>query len=411
MNAIRDRLLWIIIGLEVAVLVVILTLAIVHPHKAAAPAPAAVQTTTPQQQFNAPVIEPVLFAKGLASATSIVATGTPGDKSLFVTERQGFIRTLDNKGVVSGPVLDITPKVLDNGEMGLLGLAFHPKFKDNHYFYAYYINRDKKTVVARYTMDPATNTAKASTEKVLLTLQQVYGNHKGGQLQFGPDGYLYIGIGDGGSAGDPDNHGQDTHTWFGKILRIDVDHGDPYSVPSTNPFARSTDTSVKPEIWAMGLRNPWRFSFDSKTKDLYIADVGQDKYEEVDVQKASSKGGENYGWRCYEATHSYNAAGCKGADQYVMPMLEYAHDNKRCSITGGYVYRGSAEPALVGKYLYGDYCTGEIFYASVQNGAWTQTLGIDTDNAISTFGQDNSGELYYADVANGNIYHLTDSAN
>ncbi|HEV7454915.1 MAG TPA: PQQ-dependent sugar dehydrogenase, partial [Candidatus Saccharimonadales bacterium] len=396
-----------IVGVEAAVVAGLITWSFVHPHKTT---PATSFGPPPiNRSYKTPHITPVSYAKGLATPTSIAATGALDDARIFVTERAGTIRAVSNKGVVSSPQLDITNKVLNSGEMGLLGLAFHPKYPDNHYFYVYYINTAKQSVVARYTMDPATNVANPASEKILLTLQQSYPNHKGGQLQFGADGYLYIAIGDGGSAGDPGNHGQDLTNWFGKILRIDVDHGDPYSVPATNPFVHTA--AAKPEIWAYGLRNPWRFSFDSKTKDLYIADVGQDKYEELDVQSAGSKGGENYGWRCYEGLHEFNAAGCKAAGQYVKPVLEYTHDNKRCSITGGYVYRGSAEPSLAGKYFYADYCSGDIMYTSKQGGQWQQPVVTASGNSISTFGQDTAGELFYADGNSGEIFRITDTAN
>ncbi|MET0779697.1 MAG: PQQ-dependent sugar dehydrogenase [Candidatus Saccharimonadales bacterium] len=403
----RDRILWIIVGIEAALIAGLIAWAFVHPHKTAP----ATSFAPPQTNviYKTPHIAPVSYAKGLDTPTSIAATGALDDTRIFVTERAGTIRTVSDKGVVSAPNLDITTKVLNDGEMGLLGLAFHPQYSDNHYFYAYYINKAKQSVVARYTIDPKTNLASAASEKVLLTLQQSYGNHKGGQLQFGADGYLYIAIGDGGSADDPDGHGQNLTDWFGKILRIDVDHGDPYNVPATNPFV--SNAAAKPEIWAYGLRNPWRFSFDSKTKDLYIADVGQGDWEEIDVQGANSKGGENYGWRCREGKHDFNPAGCKAADQYVDPVLDYSHENKRCSITGGYVYRGAAEPALTGKYFYADFCSGDVMYTAKQGGQWEQPVITATTNAIGTFGQDNAGELYYADNNSGEIFRITDTAN
>jgi glucose/arabinose dehydrogenase len=410
MTGMRHRLLWIIVGIEAAIMAGLIVWTFIDLNKTIEPQNH-LAVHTPAKNYKPPVIVSTAFAKGLATPTSIATTDIQDDSRLFVTEQAGMIRAVDNKGEVSAPVLNIVSKVLNNGEMGLLGAAFHPKFQADHYVYVYYINKAQQSVVARYTMDPAAGTADPASEKVLLTLQQTYNNHKGGQLQFGTDGYLYIAIGDGGSAGDPNAHGQDLTNWFGKILRIDVNHGDPYAVPATNPFAHSTNKAVKPEIWAYGLRNPWRFSFDSKTQDLYIADVGQDAYEEVDVQSAGSQGSQNYGWRCYEGLHTFNTAGCKAADQYVKPVLEYDHSNNRCSITGGYVYRGSAEPALFGAYIYSDYCTGETMVAMKQDNAWKQLSTTPTGHNISTFGQDNAGELYYADSNSGEIFHITDSAN
>ena len=410
----RNRLLWIVIGVETLSIIALLGWATTHPRKAAAPAPAtstSQQTTTPGTTLHTPALAPVVLAQGLSAPTTITSTGVKGDTRLFVTEQAGHVRIVDSKGALSAPILDISSSVQNQGEMGLLGLAFHPKFASNHYIYVYYINKTRQTVVARYELDPTTSMAKPASVKVLLTLQQVYTNHKGGQLQFGPDGYLYIGIGDGGSGGDPDKHGQDLHTWFGKILRIDVDRGDPYSIPTSNPYARSTDKNIKPEIWASGLRNPWRFSFDRQTGDLFIADVGQNTYEEINLQPKNSRGGENYGWRCFEASYTYNSDDCGAANQYTSPIVEYAHADKRCSITGGYVYRGTQEPALVGVYMYADYCSGEIFYATKQPNTWQSVVGAKTTTSISTFGEDVNGEVYFADVASGTLYHLTDSAN
>jgi glucose/arabinose dehydrogenase len=267
-----------------------------------------------------------------------------------------------------------------------------------------------QTVVSRFTYSQSANTIATSSEKVLLTLQHIYGNHKGGQIAFGPDGYLYIAIGDGGSANDPHNNGQNKQVWFGKLLRIDVDRGDPYQIPATNPFANDPDTKVKREIWAFGLRNPWRFGFDRQTGDLYIADVGQGVYEEIDFQAAASKGGENYGWRCREGLHDFNMTACKDASQYAPPVIEYSHEDGRCSVTGGAVYRGALEPALQGKYFYADYCSGEIFYTQ-QSTTWTTTVAATTQHRISTFGEDTAGEIYYTDLPAGTLYRVTDTAN
>jgi glucose/arabinose dehydrogenase len=366
--------------------------------------------STPIKTLKTPAVSTKLVASGLQSPTGIISTGDSSDKRLFVIERSGTIRIV-TPGDKSAPqmFLDIQNKVQAGGEMGLLGLAFHPDYAQNGYFFINYVDKDQNTVIARYKVSSDKNKADPNSEKVLLTLKQPYTNHNGGDLAFGPDGYLYAATGDGGSAGDPENRAQDKSSLFGKILRLDINKGDPYDIPVTNPFAQQTD--AEGEIWAYGLRNPWRISFDKSTGDLYIADVGQGSLEEIDLQKANSKGGENYGWRCYEGNQPYQPAGCESADKYTAPVIEYNHDENRCSITGGYVYRGKENPAFIGKYFYGDYCNGQLFYAAPEGDKWTQTLAAKTDYSISTFGQGSDGELYVADFKTGNIYKLEDSAN
>jgi glucose/arabinose dehydrogenase len=289
-----------------------------------------------------------------------------------------------------------------------LGIAYHPKTAENKFFYVNYTDKSQNTIVARYTISSKTGRADKDSEKVLLKLKQPYTNHNGGGVAFGPDGFLYIGMGDGGSGGDPQNYAQNPDDLLGKMLRIDADKGIMYDIPAGNPFAKS---GGKPEIWASGLRNPWRFSFDAKSGDLYIADVGQGDYEEVNFQPATSKGGENYGWRCYEGAQVFNDKGCKDAATYVKPILQYDHGDRRCSITGGYVYRGKAFPALDGNYFYGDYCNGQIFYARKVKSAWQSTLGKATTMQISTFGEDSAHELYVADYVRGTLFQITDTAN
>lgn len=400
----RNILLLIVGGLVVIIIAIILAVLIVNKKEE----PTAVKT--PIITLETPAVEAILVSSGLKSPTGIVATKNTADKRLFIIERGGVIRIITPDSQSEPKIfLDIQQKVLSNGEMGLLGLAFHPNYQQNGYLYVNYIDKNQNTIIARYHVSSQPDVADSTSEKILFTLKQPYTNHNGGDLAFGPDGYLYAALGDGGSGGDPENRAQSKDSLLGKILRIDVDKGDPYTVPATNPFINQPNT--KPEIWAYGLRNPWRFSFDKATGDMYIADVGQGNLEEVNFQKAASKGGENYGWRCYEGNRSYKPDGCLDASKYVAPIIEYSHDEDRCSITGGYVYRGSDNPALVGKYFYGDFCNGQLFYASNKNGTWAQTLAAKTTYSISTFGQGSDGELYFADFEAGNIYKIEDAAN
>ena len=327
-----------------------------------------------------------------------------GTARLFVVEQPGRIRILDQGVLIPSPFLDITDRVLSGGERGLLGLAFHRDFRRNGRLFVNYTRKpDGATVVAEYRRDSSPNDA-SREERILLVVSQPYANHNGGMMAFGPDGYLYIGLGDGGSGGDPGNLAQNPNELLGKILRIDVDNGDPYGIPSDNPFAVR---GGRPEIYALGLRNPWRFSFDSKTGDLWAADVGQKKWEEVDL---IVRGG-NYGWRVMEGVHCYVPALFCEPKPFIAPVLEYGHDNGRCSITGGYVYRGRAA-SLAGQYLYGDYCSGEIFLLSkTQAGAPSQTpdVALKTPFRISSFGEDETGELYVLDHAGG-VYRIAPSS-
>ena len=347
------------------------------------------------------VFEPV--ASGLAQPVSITHAG---DARLFITLQGGRIVIHDGTRVLDTPFLDIRALVSSGGERGLLSVAFHPRYAENGFFFVNYTDRNGDTIVARYRVsasDP--NQADPASAKQILFVDQPYANHNGGQLQFGPDGYLYAGMGDGGSAGDPENRAQNRTTLLGKMLRIDV-NGDPYAIPPSNPFASSSST--RPEIWALGLRNPWRFSFDRATGDLWIADVGQGSWEEVNLQRASSIGGENYGWDVLEGTHCFGSATCSTAG-FVAPVIEYNHSGGACSVTGGYVYRGARSPRLQGTYVYGDYCNGKIWGAK-QNlaGAWEIRQLADTAYLISTFGEDFNGEVYVADH-NGAVYRIVDS--
>jgi glucose/arabinose dehydrogenase len=322
-----------------------------------------------------------------------------GSGRMFIIEQDGRIRIIENGGMLDPPFLDIISKVDSQGnEQGLLGLAFHPNFKQNPYFYVNYIDLNGNTVIARFTADG--NLADPASEKDLLHLQQPFTNHNGGQMVFGPDGYLYLGLGDGGSQGDPHQNGQNKNVWLGKILRIDVDHGDPYAIPSDNPFANG---GGKPEVWEYGLRNPWRFSFDKPGGDLYIGDVGQDTWEEVDVVPANA-GGLNLGWNHYEGMHPYPPGQTPLSGNFTFPVVEYSHAVGGCAIIGGHVYRGSL-PEWQGVYLYADECSGFIWGLIHVNGKWQSQLLFRTGATITTFGQDPSGEIYFAD-RRGTIYRL-----
>lgn len=348
---------------------------------------------------EAPTIAVQQIAADFSQPTDIAST--PSDNRLYVVEQAGKIKRVTPGESSSHDFMDISNKVVNKGEMGLLGLVFHPRYAENGYIFVNYIDTNENTVIARYTAtDDNVDTA---SEKIILRVDQPYSNHNGGDLAFGAGGYLYASLGDGGSAGDPGNNAQNLDSLLGKILRINIDTDQPYSIPADNPFVDADD--ARPEIWAYGLRNPWRISFDSKTNDLYIADVGQGNFEEVNFQPAESKGGENYGWRCYEGTHEFNLEGCSGVNTYTPPIVEYNHDDGRCSITGGYVYRGS-QAALDGKYFYGDFCGSQLYYAVKDGDAWQQMLALDTDFAISTFGTGSDNELYFADYDKGGVYRI-----
>ncbi|NLS78526.1 MAG: PQQ-dependent sugar dehydrogenase [Chloroflexi bacterium] len=334
-----------------------------------------------------------------------------GSNRLFVVEQAGRIMLAKNGAVQPVPFLDIRERVLCCGERGLLSVAFPPNYAAKGWFYVYYIDKENRSVVARFRVGADSDLADAASEEILLTVPQPYVNHKGGQLAFGPvDGYLYIGLGDGGSAGDPGNRAQDPAQLLGKILRIDVESGaQPYAVPTDNPYVG--DTTYRPEIWALGLRNPWRFSFDRLTGDLYIGDVGQSAYEEIDFQATTSAGGENYGWRILEALHCYSpSAGCVPPERYAPPVIEHAHAEQWVSITGGVVYRGRDHASLQGIYLYGDYGNGDIWGLRRAGGQWANTRLLVTNYNISTFGEDERGTVLVADYATGDIYAITAAA-
>lgn len=344
---------------------------------------------------------PWVFAK------PVFVTHAPGDpETLFVVEQVGRIRVF-RQGREEEALLDLRGRVSGGYEQGLLGLAFHPGFQENRYFYVNYTDLGGTTRVVRYRAEEGRYVADPQSAEVLLSIAQPAENHNGGMIAFGPDGYLYIATGDGGRAGDPWGNAQNPHTLLGKLLRIDVDGGSPYAIPPDNPFAGGDD--ARPEIWALGLRNPWRFSFDRLTGDLYIADVGQESWEEVNFEPRGSAGGRNYGWNVMEGTHCYPAALACSTEGYALPVAEYVHSSSNgCSITGGYVYRGEAIPALYGAYLFGDYCTGKIWtmWPEGKERPFQVDELLVSGLQISSFGEDGRGELYVTDIRGGRVYRF-----
>jgi len=325
---------------------------------------------------------------------------------IFVLEQEGRIKVFPNSQTVTTTItfLNITDRVAYGGEMGLLGLAFHPDYENNGYFYVNYTaDNPRRTIISRFQVTSNPDSADKNSEFQLLTFSQPYTNHNGGWIGFGPsDGYLYIAAGDGGSGGDPENRAQNITELLGKILRIDIDNGIPYSIPPTNPFVDSTNALIKKEIYAWGLRNPWRCSFDHVTGWLWSGDVGQNAWEEIDL----IENGKNYGWRCYEGNHTYNMSGCN-YPEYIMPVWEYANAGAECSITGGYVYRGINVPELTGKYIYGDYCSNKIWALEYDGiNPPTNQLLLTATGGLSSFGIDENNELYLTSF-NGNIYRFT----
>ena len=349
-----------------------------------------------------PSLAPGIKVATVKKPTHITHAGD-GSGRLFITEQEGRIVVVKDGVLLKQPFLDIRGRVSCCGERGLLSAAFPRGYREQRHFYVNYTDRSGDTVVARYRTSPDPDRADAASEEIVLAVKQPVPNHNGGQLAFGPDGFLYIGMGDGGAANDPFGNGQKPDTLLGKMLRIDVESpARPYAVPSSNPFVGKQ--GIRPEIWASGLRNPWRFSFDRKTGDLYIADVGQNKFEEVNFQPASSRGGENYGWNIMEGLHCFRAENCRTVG-LVLPAAEYGHD-LGCSVTGGMVYRGKAFPLLGGTYLYGDYCSGRIWGLHKEGERWRTEVLADTTLSISTFGENEEGELFVVDHAGGGIHRI-----
>ncbi len=325
-----------------------------------------------------------------------IQSANDGSGRLFIIEKLGYIRVYENEKLLETPFLDITDRVKASGnEMGLLGLTFHPDYEKNGFFFVNYTGDSGNTRISRFQSNG--NSAEKTSETVLLVIEQPYENHNGGALAFGPDGYLYAGLGDGGLAGDPHKNGQNIETLLGKILRLDVNNGDTYTIPSDNPFGN--------EVWAYGLRNPWRISFDRATGDLWIGDVGQGDWEEIDYLPAGAESGANFGWSIMEGSHRYDSEPQSGL---LLPAAEYSHAEGGCSVTGGYVYRGTAMPEWAGVYLYGDYCSGKVWALILSNGQWQSQVMFETGVLITSFGQDESGEIYLASDT-GNVYHLTPS--
>ncbi len=329
-----------------------------------------------------------------------------GSGRIFLVEKEGRVRIIEQGRVHDDPFLDISDVVESrSSEQGLLSIAFDPDYENNGGFYVNYTSRagDGDTAIARYQVSDDPNVADAASGQVILTIDQPAANHNGGQIQFGPDGYLYIGTGDGGSANDPWDNAENLGVLLGKMLRIAVQGQETYAIPHDNPFIERND--VRAEIWAYGLRNPWRFSFDRATSDLYIADVGQNKWEEVDFQSAQSVGGEHYGWDTTEGTHCFEPVDGCDATAITMPVAEYNHD-QGCSITGGYIYRGDIYPQLAGMYFYADYCTGTIWALRQENdGSWQNAVVFDSGLNVASFGEDEAGELYILGL-NGTVFRL-----
>ncbi|MGD8727094.1 MAG: PQQ-dependent sugar dehydrogenase [Gemmatimonadales bacterium] len=329
-------------------------------------------------------------------------TAPPDDPRLFVVEQPGRIRIVERGMLRDQPFLDLTDRVRSGGERGLLGLTFHPRYADNGYFFVNYTDEAGDTRVERYTVTADPNVADPGSAKPIIEIEQPYANHNGGQVVFGPDGMLYVGMGDGGSANDPDGNGQNAATLLGSLLRIDVDGGDPYAVPSDNPFV--DDPAAQGASWAIGLRNPWRFSFDTRSGLLYIADVGQNAWEEINVVPASV-GGLNFGWSRYEATHCFRWPACDESG-ITMPVVEYGRDNG-CSVIGGFVYRGSEIPAIAGHYFYSDWCEGWLRSFVYEDGAVTSHTewAVGDLGSVLSFGQDAARNLYLTS-SNGNVYRI-----
>jgi len=370
------------------------------------PAPAT-PTPTTAAPFEAIGLEP--FVDGLASPLFVGHAGD-GSGRLFVLEQPGRIRVIREGRLVAEPYLDLTDRITSGGERGLLGLAFSPTFAEDGLLYVNYTDLSGATVVSELRApDPAADSADPASERVLLVIEQPYANHNGGALAVGPDGLLWIATGDGGSGGDPQGNGQRLDTLLGKLLRIDPrpTGGAPYAIPADNPFVGRAGgrKAARAEIWAYGLRNPWRFSFDRATDDLWIADVGQGSIEEVNKWPAGSPAGPNFGWNTMEAGACFEPAEGCATEGLVLPVAEYGHDFG-CSVTGGYVYRGGGLPGLAGTYLYGDFCSGTIWGLDAAGTDPQPRVLAEGAGAVASFGEDEAGELYVVDLAGGRVLRV-----
>lgn len=345
-----------------------------------------------------------LVTSGL-SYPDFVTTPAGDTTRLFVVEQSGAIRVVRHDSLLPTSFLDFTGHIGFGGERGLLSMAFHPSYASNGHFYVYYTNLAGDIRIVRYTVSANPNVADSTTgDTILKVFHETYDNHNGGLLLFGPDGKLYAGLGDGGLSGDPSGNGQNLDTLLAKILRLDVDGGSPYAVPADNPFVGHA--GARGEIWQYGLRNPWRFSFDRMSGDLYVGDVGQNLYEEVDVLTAGSPAGGNYGWNVMEGKHCYGASSCNRLG-LTLPLVEYGHGDG-CAVTGGYVYRGTKIPAISGLYFYGDYCSGWVRSFRYAGGAATENRDwplLAVSGGLSSFGEDARGELYITSLS-GRLYRV-----
>ncbi len=351
----------------------------------------------------------IVLTPHLSGLSQPLAMTQPNDGTnrFFVVERTGRIRVSVNGALQATPFLDVTSLITSsNSEQGLLGLAFHPNYASNGLFFVYYTASNGDNTLARFHVSSGNaNQADPNSRAVLFAEADRFSNHNGGNVIFGPDGFLYVGLGDGGSAGDPDNNAQNLGVLLGKLLRIDVNSGSPYAIPSSNPFVNTP--GARGEIWALGLRNPWRWSFDRQAGDLMIGDVGQGSWEEVDRQLRNAPGGANYQWSCLEGTHPFSSRTCDQGTS-TGPIFEYDHSQGECSVTGGYMYRGSAIPSLFGQYVFSDYCSGRIWTLAQSGGTWSRMLLLDTPYNVASFAEDRNGEIYAIDITGGTVYRIND---
>ncbi|MFY7846356.1 PQQ-dependent sugar dehydrogenase [Chryseobacterium gambrini] len=350
--------------------------------------------------FNAQSITLEEFATGFTAPVEIAHAN---DSRMFVVQQNGIIKILQSNGTVNSTnFLNISSKITYGGERGLLGLAFHPQYPTNGYFFVYYNDTGGNITVARYTRSSANpDVADPATEKIVLNLPKPFDNHNGGSIHFAPDGYLWVVTGDGGSGGDPNNNAQNKNSLLGKLLRLDINSTGAYNIPPGNPFVGIDGAD---EVWAYGLRNAWKFNFDNVSGNVMIADVGQGQIEEIN-RMPLTQAGINYGWRCYEGNNTYNTAGCTAQSTMTFPIAAYDHSGGKCSITGGYVYRGTQFPALQGRYFFADYCSTQIGSLNSDDSiTWTSAF---SGNNFSTFGVNNQNELFVAAVNSGKIFRIT----